>query len=330
MGKRKQAPRETSPLQPRRLENSPDDSVELVKVVTNGSQCDNRTYNNFVSMGNSTLQVTANCTMPDSWEGTRQGSSNSSAGSRQGSSKRSKMLRTHDVPTTNQPTTNGTRPLHLVLQDLMNRGHFGQLGKVFTPYNRPELEHECMGGKQGHLRYAMELVEACTGVMEQSFLALPPYQDNRKDHRDTIDQIVNLALTHMNHLEGKPNPEQATKDNRKRPGRQNKITIGALGRRVKEHKRAMRIACKTLSEEYKSSKNGTDPLELVPRSEWEAYDIRHGAHKESGSATPQDNTSIRDHFGINTIRNRRMEMLDRIAAATADPGEPGEPQTGFI
>ena len=92
----------------------------------------------------------------------------------------------------------------------------------------------------------------------------------------------------------------------------------------------MRIACKTLSEEYKSSKNGTDPLELVPRSEWEAYDIRHGAHKESGSATPQDNTSIRDHFGIKTIRNRRLEMMDRIAAATADPGEPGEPQTGFI
>ena len=145
----------------------------------------------------------------------------------------------------------------------------------------------------------MELVEFVTDIGLRSFLA-GPFSDSSYC-RKLVNEINERCCCCLLELEGSENPELDRKDGFKKPGRQLKASIVALGKRLKNHKKLTRAALSCIPD---TSSGRHDDCPLVARKYWANYDIMKG--KKTVECIPTENTSIPDFYGV---ERRRLAVL---------------------
>ena len=124
-------------------------------------------------------------------------------------------------------------------------------------------------------------------------------------------------------LEGVDEPEKTCREGQKKQGRHMKSSINAMGKRVKTHKRHTRKALTCLPDSYVGR---YDDCPLIPKNDWATYDLRHRGNQDMGSATPENNNSILDFYGV----NRRKQVEAKRRAALGISSEDADQETGIL
>lgn len=192
--------------------------------------------------------------------------------------------------------------LHQLLPKLHSEGYFGKEGNVVLPFSRPKsapVPEEC-SNQPSQFHYVMELLEHATDDGQRFWLAGP----FGSKHDRVYQSIVNKTKEALLVLEGSSDPAAARKAGENKPGRQQKASVNALARRIKDHKVKTRAAMPSLPP---STLGRHDTCPLIPSHEWEMQEV-----KLRKKATPEGNTSIRGFYSINggshAVRPRHLDM----------------------
>ena len=207
--------------------------------------------------------------------------------------------------------------------------------------HRPQqnVHHSCSANAWA-FHHVMELIEHSTDIVMRSFLA-SRYNPEKMDHHRQIQEIVDICMDNLLHLEGSRAPQQERKEGLKQPGRNKKTSVQAMGKRVRTHKKNTRQSLLCFKSEAES--RGIDTCPLVAKCDWEAHDrMRKPAQpvelpianekrntpppnkiSQPGGVTPPDNTSMLAFYGV-----ARKQMYQQHQQQWEEENAPNETTVG--